>query len=141
MWAPFTRFWEKVDKQPDGCWLWLGAKDESGYGTFRLGGNGVCQVQAHRLSYEMLVGRIQPGLVLDHLCRVRACIRPSHLEPVARGENSKRGASFNWAVGCKRGHPWTEESTYRAPNGRRTCRICHRDRNRGYRRNRKMTLT
>lgn len=69
-----------------GCWIWDGAiAAETGYGT--------CQKKmAHRVVYEREVGPIPDGLVLDHLCRVRACVNPSHLEPVTIGENARRGS-------------------------------------------------
>lgn len=72
----------------DGCWLWTASKNNRGYGTFRLAGR---TVQAHRLVYELLVGPIVDGLTIDHLCRNRACVRPSHLEAVSHQENCARG--------------------------------------------------
>lgn len=82
------RFWDKVNKQGDGgCWLWTGAT-ANGYGYFRLG----CKVvPAHRVAYVWLRGDIPDGMDLDHLCRCRCCVNPSHLEPVSRSENTKRG--------------------------------------------------
>ena len=81
-----ARFWAKVNVQPTGCWLWTGAQVK-GYGRLRFGG----RVQpAHRVAYEMMVGPIPSGLTLDHLCHVKACVRPSHLEPVTQAENLHR---------------------------------------------------
>lgn len=88
------RFWEKVDKTPS-CWLWTGAiSGGTGYGSFAtmLGRNERKGVGAHRWAYEALVGPIPEGLVLDHLCAVRRCVRPEHLEPVTIGENNRRGS-------------------------------------------------
>lgn len=85
-----TRFWSKVDKRgADDCWLWTGALT-TGYGRFHVA-VGVPLVLAHRFAYEALVGRIPRGLDLDHLCRVRACVNPAHLEPVTRRNNLMRG--------------------------------------------------
>jgi hypothetical protein len=67
----------------DGCWEWMGGKQWGGYGLFR----GAC---AHRLFYELLVGPIPAGLEIDHLCRNRSCVRPTHLEPVTHLENMRR---------------------------------------------------
>ena len=78
------RFWRFVSPEPNsGCWLWTGA-DTRGYGA--LGKNGL----AHRVSFEMHVGPILPGLTLDHLCRTPACVNPAHLEPVTLAENVRR---------------------------------------------------
>ncbi len=70
------------------CWLWTGSK-RGGYGRLRLSATG--SVEAHRASYEYHVGPIAEGLVIDHLCRNRACINPAHLEPVTNRENIRRG--------------------------------------------------
>jgi HNH endonuclease len=83
------RFWAKVDQgDGTGCWLWTGAKLHGGYGHMR---GGTADTTAHRIAYELLVGPIPKGLEIDHLCRVRACVRPDHLEPVTRAENDRRG--------------------------------------------------
>lgn len=79
-------FWDKVDKTST-CWLWTGAMNK-GYGVFNTG-NGTKEV--HRIAYQMLVGSIPSGLVIDHLCRVRNCINPDHLEVVTNRENVSRG--------------------------------------------------
>lgn len=73
-----------------GCWVWQHRIDRTGYGRTRKGSGGTNRL-AHRVAYENLVGPIPSGLELDHLCRVRACINPKHLEPVTRQENVLRG--------------------------------------------------
>jgi hypothetical protein len=70
------------------CWVWVGRLNRNGYGRVALGGR---EPMAHRASYEAHVGPIPEGLVLDHLCRVRCCINPRHLEPVTVQENTLRG--------------------------------------------------
>lgn len=87
-------FWRKVAIQPDGCWLWSGSTNGHGYG--RLARSGKLH-GAHRFAYEHFIGPIPNGLDLDHLCRVRLCVNPSHLEPVTRGENLLRGDTVNRA--------------------------------------------
>lgn len=71
------------------CWLWQGAVSKTGgYGQVRRNG---ALIVVHRYAYEHEVGPIPDGLDLDHLCRIRHCARPSHCEPVTRGENLRRG--------------------------------------------------
>jgi len=69
------------------CWVWQRCR-RGGYGEVKIGGT---QVRAHRAYYERFVGPIPDGLQLDHLCRNRACVRPSHLEVVTGFENAIRG--------------------------------------------------
>jgi hypothetical protein len=81
------RLWSRVTKT-DTCWLWTGSCTTAGYGTVGRGSDEWFYV--HRLAYELLVGPIPDGLTIDHLCRVRHCVRPDHLEPVTRAENTRR---------------------------------------------------
>ena len=80
------RFEVKVDRQPGGCWLWTGATTDKGYGVFWDGKLG----RAHRWAYTHWRGPIPEGLTLDHLCQVKACVNPDHLEPVTALENYRR---------------------------------------------------
>lgn len=77
-----------VDPLTD-CWVWAKAKQADGYGIVNRDG---CVQLAHRFYYESSVGPIPPGLQIDHLCRVRACVNPAHLEPVTQSENRLRGS-------------------------------------------------
>lgn len=118
------RFWSKVEKT-DGCWRWQGTIDPStGYGRIRILGR---DVYAHRLAYEQVIGPIPEGLVIDHLCRVRSCVNPEHLEPVTRGENVRRGTRL--ITHCPQGHPYDEKNTL-LYKGKRQCRACKRERDR-----------
>lgn len=73
------------------CWVWSGPLTNRGYGQIKLDQR-TCK-RSHRVMYEREVGPIPAGLTLDHLCRVRACINPEHLEPVTIAENVRRGDS------------------------------------------------
>lgn len=114
------RFWIYVERG-DSCWQWTGVRDEKGYGRHHLGRK---PVKAHRFSYELLVGPIAPGLVIDHLCRNPGCVKPDHLEPVTAAENTRRGNSIKAA--CPKGHPYDERNTLITKSGGRACRECNR---------------
>lgn len=120
-------FWSKVHKT-DACWLWLGSKDRNGYGQVRLGARPGRLIYSHRLSYEIHVGVIEEGLVIDHLCKTPACLNPEHLEQVTQAENVRRGKGngYREKTHCIRGHEFTPENTRRSgPNNTfRQCITC-----------------
>ena len=113
--------------QVDGHWLYTRALSGNGYAHANLGGRAVL---VHRAVYEHLVGPIPAGLHLDHLCRVRHCANPLHLEPVTCRENLMRGdtdaARKAASTSCINGHPFDERNTRRRPDGTRACRACGR---------------
>jgi len=126
-----VRFWSKVNKT-DTCWLWTGGVDNKGYAGLSFGD---VRVLAHRLAWVDANGPVPDGLQLDHLCRVRHCVNPAHLEPVTPGENVRRGDAGAWLAEwwrvqptCRRGHPWTGENTRVTSRGYRLCRACSRRR-------------
>jgi hypothetical protein len=88
------RFWSKVDRTggPDACWLWTAAKRTAGYGVYGIGSTNL--YQAHRLSYEESFGAVPHGLILDHVCRVRACVNPAHLRPITKGDNQQNQSRY-----------------------------------------------
>lgn len=120
------RFWTKVRDGESGCWTWTASLGPGGYGQFCLR-RGVL-VRAHRWSYEAMVGPIPVGLVLDHLCRNRACVNPDHLDPVPNRVNLLRGTGFAATraaqTKCRAGHPFDQANTYVKANGSRNCRAC-----------------
>lgn len=76
---------------PDGCWLWPGYKQPNGYGQIWFGGR---TQSTHRVAYELHVGPVPDGLMLDHTCHTRACFNPAHLEPVTRVQNMQNRAGL-----------------------------------------------
>lgn len=132
------RLWEKISPEPNsGCWLWIGTTHRKGYGQIRIGTRKKNKIyMAHRVSYEIHKRTIPDGLQLDHLCRVRCCINPDHLEPVTNRENCRRGLTGKYQrakTHCAKGHPYSPENTYWW-RGFRHCRECKRaDRRRYYR--------
>lgn len=111
------------------CWLWARYIRPDGYGEWG-------HKLAHRRLYEILVGVIPEGLQIDHLCRVRHCVNPSHLEVVtlqvnvSRGEAGLRtGQLQRRKTHCPKGHPYSQENTY-LYRGKRACKECSREFNR-----------
>lgn len=78
--------------RPGECWPWPGCKRDDGYGQIMF--NGWVQ-KAHRVAYELHVGPIPDGLMIDHICHERACFNPRHLEPVTKGQNMQNRAGLN----------------------------------------------
>lgn len=130
------RFWRYVQKT-ETCWTWTGERARHGYGVLNIGER---RVFAHRISYEMHIGSIPDGLIIDHLCRNTSCVNPDHLEAVTNRVNVLRGVgpSAKNAVKthCLNGHEFTPTNTLRQPPNwlegpdRRGCRECKRKRNR-----------
>lgn len=132
-WGDATeRFWANVDCPDDAsCWLWTGALDADGYGTFRVDSR---KVRAHRFAYELLVGPIANAMVLDHVlargCLHRRCVNPAHLEQVPNVENVARGMSpsaiNSRATHCIRDHELSGDNLFVTRAGKRQCRVCSR---------------
>lgn len=110
--VPLDRFWNKVSKT-DHCWVWTGAKNDSGYGQIRI--RNKCHY-AHRLSYELHVGQIPDRWVIDHLCRNPSCINPLHLEAVEGRTNINRGHRWlhrrKFGIGAQKNGDWYTARKY-----------------------------
>ena len=123
--TPSERFERMYQAVPlSGCWIWMGALDRDGYGSFFVKGR---RFRAHRFAFEQSRGLVPADKELDHLCRVRCCVNPMHVEPVTHQVNMLRGdgvASENAAkTHCKNGHPFLGGNlAVRA--GRRVCKAC-----------------
>lgn len=118
-----------VENASTGCWMWQRATDSQGYGLTRKFRNPTNRISlAHRVSYEAFKAPIPTGLVIDHLCRTKACVNPEHMEPVTIGENVLRGiglaATNARASHCGHGHEYSAENTRIAVERGRHRRVC-----------------
>lgn len=112
-----------------GCWLWIGTTTTNGYGLSYFSNT---RAVAHRIVFECIkLVRIPPGMHLDHLCRVRCCVNPDHLEIVTPRENWLRGMALTVMnlrkTHCPKNHPLIEGNLRPSRTGRRRCLICHRE--------------
>lgn len=128
-WPP--RFRSKVEFGA-GCWLWQAGTNKLGYGRYGRGGRTAGVAFAHRAAWEFTYGPVPEGVELDHLCRTPGCVRPDHLEPVAHGENVRRGRASNTSGWCRSGrHPWVAGNLVLENGGSvRRCRPCRDERER-----------
>lgn len=122
-----------------GCWIWNSFCNSKGYGRIWLDGK---PRPAHRVSYQHFIGPIEEGMTIDHLCRVRCCINPQHLEAVTSRVNTLRGIGVtsinNKKTHCNHGHEFSEANTYHLGGNMnwRECRACRKSRSANRRSNR-----
>lgn len=136
------RFWEKVDKTPGhgtsgDCWQWISTIDKYGYGQIKSNGTKL----ASRIVWMPSFGPIPEELVVDHLCRNRACVNPNHLRLITNKDNLLCGvglaAQNAKKTHCPKGHEYSGYNLHISPSGRRVCRRCEADRMIRVRRRRK----
>jgi hypothetical protein len=137
-----THFWDRVDKAgPEGCWLWTSTvRRDSGYGQYVIeewkkpDGTWTCRTaRAHRVAYEIAVGPIPDGMTIDHLCKVKHCVNPQHMEVVTPEENARRGNTRRGGL-CKAGlHVMEGDNLIFRPSRSSSsseCRACTNERRR-----------
>jgi hypothetical protein len=122
------RFKDKIEVVTEsGCWIWTGACQSASYAVAYYKGNAR---RVHRIIYGLLVGPIPQGLEIDHLCKVRCCVNPYHLEPVTHLENLRRGETIGVKnrrkTHCSKNHAFVPDNIYTDPKNRRRCRMCNR---------------
>lgn len=130
-WSPrIARFMRRIEVSASGCWLWTGALDPRfGYARTSIG----CErMGVHEAAFVLFVGKVPVGLELDHLCSVRHCCNPLHLEAVTREENMRR-MRHPWPTEpasslthCRNGHEYTDDNTYVRADAMKYCRTCAR---------------
>jgi hypothetical protein len=124
------RLLKSADTSRDDCWRWTGKVSRDGYGRMSVAGR---YRIVHRLAHDVWIGPIPEGLEVDHLCQVKLCINPAHLEAVTHRENMHRQPRIGALLAqteCVHGHDYTAENTMRDTRGNRRCRTCHNARER-----------
>jgi hypothetical protein len=135
--TPLRRFEDKYITEPNtGCWIWVGALNSDGYASLRIGN----KIEKAHIWFFKLVHKIQKiehGLEADHLCRLRCCVNPRHLEVVTKRINILRGfgaaALCARKTHCVRGHPLTGNNIITNKHHPRMCRACHNIHGKAYR--------
>lgn len=136
---PVERFWEHVDRRgPDECWPWLGKGNGDGYGRIGIGSRADKSgrdIAAHRFAWELEYGPIPAGMNVCHRCDNPPCTNPWHLFLGTQTDNLadmvSKGRHYQTNVThCIRGHIFDVPNTYINPQGRRSCRVCRRMRDR-----------
>ncbi len=126
-----NNFFSKIYENSSGCWLMTTAKNNEGYARY-------AGKKGHQITYFIFYGKVPKNLEIDHLCQVRGCVNPLHLEAVTHKENVRRGKVGKVTAKrqqskkvCINGHPYNEQNTYFDPkiygaqkNPSRHCKIC-----------------
>jgi hypothetical protein len=111
----------------NGCIIWQRATNSRGYGLVCFNGKSHL---AHRVAWELEHGPIADDMTVDHLCRVKRCVNPAHMEIVTREENTRRGSPNVGKTHCKRGHELAGDNLVIKPRAKgqgfiRNCRTCN----------------
>lgn len=125
---PIEERLSRYDEDEYGCWRWNGPINHHGYGR-------MSQKLAHRVAYEHWVAPIPEGMQIDHLCRVRSCINPAHMEVVTPKENTHRGLAVLGIIPlrrCRNGHEFqfTTRKSGEREGMAAYCKVCRNERRR-----------
>ena len=126
---PWDRFWSKVDASGD-CWEWTASVRGAGYGQFNWEPGRI--IEAHRAVWELLIGPIPDGMVIDHLCENKLCVNPDHLQVTTQRVNVTRSGlspsgKATRRTHCPQGHPLSGVNL-RMVAGKRRCKTCDKRR-------------
>jgi len=112
------RFWKKVDRSGT-CWMWTGGTDKGGYGVFKTDSR---SIGAHRYAYELMIGPVPIGMLVDHKCRNPGCVNPAHLQAATYKQNGENRSLEGKGVSGVRGVYWV------SANDKWTVRVRHHGR-------------
>ena len=118
----------------NGCWIWTRSTDGKGYACSSRGPFGASSKRVHKAIWEEFNGPMPDGLQSDHLCRVRCCVNPAHIEAVTSSENNRRsmaptGTNSRKTI-CIKGHALSGDNLIIKSDGNRECRTCRQSRDR-----------
>jgi HNH endonuclease len=126
----FARMSKYIVAGDSGCWLWTGRTNGKDYAQTTVGSK---KAYVYRVLYVYLKGSFPQGTEVDHLCRVRRCVNPAHIEPVTHQENMKRGKTISalnlQKSTCPQGHAYSGTNS----RGDRICHPCYAEAARAYR--------
>lgn len=104
------RAFERVEVDEDGCWISTYSRGSHGYAQIGWQVDGKAHmVLAHRAAWVHVNGQMPMGMTLDHMCKTKPCVNPSHMRMLPNYENARRIAGKDWPMGqCANGHANTQ---------------------------------
>lgn len=125
---------ERIIKDENGCWIWIGSRSKFGYGQVSYKGR---HWKMHRLMYTLLVGEISNNSLCCHKCDIPECCNPEHIflgtymdnmqDCISKDRMNPKRRRGHFKTICKNGHIFTEGNYYLNKKGCKVCHICQRD--------------